>query len=707
MCLWQVSHQSDDPGLAEAAALGSFEHLALDDDDDVEPLQQSIKHHESRISSTYDKFPDKQNYSASSNDNTNRENNQTSEISYFQQIDVTKSANLSDKNAGNYTSSTLQTTDSYSVFENCIAGNMFKAKPTNQHLASNLAVKPPQIASENGDSTAIWRDSTVINPSLAYYNTSSSDYSDLPSDSNSNSADFSNEYLLETSSDSAEFFMPLPVFKNSQIIQKKCLEMSNRNLTFRRNCCNYLGETLSDQMIAFTGSKQLDANDRLKIGELLGFVKGLVSNIFPASKVEFFGSCVNGLGNKTSDIDIHVDLDNQMNPDGSMINKNRKFELLQSLLQHQTADCLHVEPVPNARVPVIKFQHTGTGLHCDLSFKNRMGVLNSNFILAVTNSEPRFQPLFTTLKYLLKQQNLMGGRRDRLTSYSLTLMLIFYLQAMENPLLPPMAKILNLKDPDLSHSINGWIFSFDVEKLEAMASGNKMDLENLLTGFFKFYSTFYYEFIICPFFGTELTRDTLINKKFGGIDAKLELTYPKPAKHFKWCFDETGVFKRGLQVNCPLVVQDPFELNHNVTKSVDGLTVRYFKMFCSEALNVYNSMMFYNSIPQESSIYGTPKRQSKRRTRNSGGGRNKSQTAGGRCLCQMFRISIYDKYYDEYLDRQQIPGIVGAWPPLKVTEEPATGKNRYLIFDKRLRRVYNRQRLFLTIAHQIQFFIFS
>ena len=301
-----------------------------------------------------------------------------------------------------------------------------------------------------------------------------------------------------------------------------------------------------------------------------------------------------------------------------------------------------------------------------------MGVLNSDFILAVTRSEPRFQPLFTTLKYLLKQQGLMGGNWDRLTSYALTLMVIFYFQAKETPILPPVAKIMNLKDPDLSHSINGWIFSFHHDKLASLVRSTSMDLETMLTGFFKFYSTFYYEFIICPYFGTELTRDTFRDRKFSGIDAKLEISYPKPAKHFRWCFDETGVFKRGLQVSSPMVVQDPFELNHNVTKNVDGLTLRYFKMFCSEALNVYSSVpskvVSSSNNSTESSIFCTPKRKTKKRSKNE------SVHVQRKCLCEMFKISIYDKYYDEYLDRQQIPSLQGPWPALKAEAEGSAGK---------------------------------
>ena len=39
-----------------------------------------------------------------------------------------------------------------------------------------------------------------------------------------------------------------------------------------------------------------------------------------------------------------------------------------------------IENIPNARVPIIKFLHSKSGIHCDLSFSNRRALMNSRFI---------------------------------------------------------------------------------------------------------------------------------------------------------------------------------------------------------------------------------------------------------------------------------------------------------------------------------------
>jgi len=54
-----------------------------------------------------------------------------------------------------------------------------------------------------------------------------------------------------------------------------------------------------------------------------------------------------------------------------------------------------------------------------------------------------------------------------------------------------------------------------------------------LTGFFEYYSTFYYEFIICPYFGTELCRASFKARALVDWDLRLTGAYPKAAEHFK------------------------------------------------------------------------------------------------------------------------------------------------------------------------------
>ena len=315
--------QSDDPGLE--AALGSFEHLALDQDGlrGGDPQLLLLQAHDEDTSEQHAN-PDKDMiFSAFSSDNieyldANDDDVKSADFSASFEYHTIMSNTAQPLITQN--SHVIKTAASFSGYENCIAANkalLMTNKPLNVENSNSIVPS----ASKDDSNQPLPGVGTI--PSSYPYYTSSSEYSDLPSDC---SADFSNDYFLETSSDSADYFLPFQIQPrqdvNTQNIPQRSLELSNRNLTYRRSCCDYPGKTLSDQMIALTHTKQLDANDRLKIGILLDYIHGCVNETFPNASVECFGSCVNGLGGKTSDIDIHVDLERQYNEDGTVINRD-------------------------------------------------------------------------------------------------------------------------------------------------------------------------------------------------------------------------------------------------------------------------------------------------------------------------------------------------------------------------------------------------
>ena len=93
---------------------------------------------------------------------------------------------------------------------------------------------------------------------------------------------------------------------------------------------------------------------------------------------------------------------------------------------------VNVHCIPNARVPIVKFAHADTSLSCDLSFKNRMAVLNTEFIRLCIESDSRIRSVMMTIRYWASRYELSGGghggRPWKITNYALTMMIIFYLQ---------------------------------------------------------------------------------------------------------------------------------------------------------------------------------------------------------------------------------------------------------------------------------------
>lgn len=167
----------------------------------------------------------------------------------------------------------------------------------------------------------------------------------------------------------------------------------------------------------------------------------------------------------------------------------------------------------------------------------------------------RIRPFLYALKFWAKSQRLVGSPESTLSSYGLSLLAVFYLQQVEPPVLPSVES-LQIEIPEKERIYcNGWNVSFRVPFRNEFALGSPSDKEDsvfrLLTGFFQFYRQLIAtEVVICPLKGKILP--------IGDFLRTFESVLDSP-------------FKQGS-----LSVQDPFELNFNVTYNF-----RHYELFQS------------------------------------------------------------------------------------------------------------------------------
>ena len=92
--------------------------------------------------------------------------------------------------------------------------------------------------------------------------------------------------------------------------------------------------------------------------------------------------------------------------------------------------------VPAARVPIVKFIHIKTALSVDLSFRNPMAVLNTDFIRLCVEADSRIRIVMISIRYWASRNGLSGGgsRGWKFTNYALSMLIIFYLQVILNTL---------------------------------------------------------------------------------------------------------------------------------------------------------------------------------------------------------------------------------------------------------------------------------
>lgn len=244
----------------------------------------------------------------------------------------------------------------------------------------------------------------------------------------------------------------------------------------------------------------------------------------------------------------------------------------ESKILRQISNILRTHPdisgifvVSAARVPVSKFVHAPSGTICDLTCNNIAGVQNSKLLHCLQNFDSRIRPFLFALKLWAKCQHLIGSPESTLSSYGLNLLAVFYLQQLKPPLLPSIEYLQDKVTAENRIYCHGWNISFYVP------SGNNTSISeqvvdsdstsfSLLAGFFQFYRKFKLnEAVICPQLGKALSTTDFLH------------LFPSPLLLSPFKFSE-------------LSVQDPFELNFNVT-----FNFRHSELFyslCESAENV-------------------------------------------------------------------------------------------------------------------------
>lgn len=157
----------------------------------------------------------------------------------------------------------------------------------------------------------------------------------------------------------------------------------------------------------------------------------------------------------------------------------------------------------------------------------------------------------------------LGGCHG-INSYTIAWMIIYYLQCRN--ILPSVAELIRLngKSKVIATWETGVIEHFNVQCPQE-------NFIQLLKGAFIFYSEFDYKCeVICPLIGKT------VNKQSFCMNPQILPRVMAPYKRYLK-LDNSKSFCS----SSPMCIQDPFELCHNLTKSVKKFTVHQLQKFCS------------------------------------------------------------------------------------------------------------------------------
>lgn len=153
--------------------------------------------------------------------------------------------------------------------------------------------------------------------------------------------------------------------------------------------------------------------------EVVSRIESTVLALWPGARVEVFGSFRTGLYLPTSDIDLVV------------IGRWEKLPLRtleNELLNSRIAEPHSIRVLDKASVPIVKLTDRETQVKVDISFNMQSGVQSAELIRDYKRQYPVLSKLVLVLKQFLLQRDLNEVFTGGISSYSLILMCISFLQ---------------------------------------------------------------------------------------------------------------------------------------------------------------------------------------------------------------------------------------------------------------------------------------
>ncbi|KAF3428640.1 hypothetical protein E2986_01796 [Frieseomelitta varia] len=209
-----------------------------------------------------------------------------------------------------------------------------------------------------------------------------------------------------------------------------------------------------------------------------------IKTAFPKYGLFLVGSTMNGFGSDNSDVDMcllvrHTEMDQ----------RNEAIGHLEQILKCLRR-CEQLELI-QAKVPILKFYDSIQNLEVDLNCNNAVGIRNTHLLYCYSRIDWRVRPLVLVVKLWAQSQNINDAKNMTISSYSLVLMVIHFLQCgVDPPVLPCLHSLYEGKFTPHTD-----IHCIDIqEELDIPASvlqpKNRQPLGELFVEFFRYYVMF-------------------------------------------------------------------------------------------------------------------------------------------------------------------------------------------------------------------------
>ncbi|XP_052797071.1 poly(A) RNA polymerase gld-2 homolog A-like [Mya arenaria] len=287
----------------------------------------------------------------------------------------------------------------------------------------------------------------------------------------------------------------------------------------------------------FERNKQSDSMYERKV-DLRNALYAVFKEVFPYSGLYMVGSSMSGFATQTSDMDLCLMVTAQQ-----IEGKKEAVEILIAIQNAlRRSKFVQQSQVIRAKVPILKFKDSLRSIECDLNINNPVGIRNTHLLRYYASMDWRVRPLVLFVKKWARFHDINDASKQTVSSYSLCLMVLHYLQAgCKPPVLDSVQKLY----PDLFN------FGDDVRNLQMnvkieFKSENTDSLGDLFLGFLKYYT---HEF--------DFESDVASVRQGIRLPVHLVKTWTRPAELTMW--------------KC-LKVEEPFDKSNTARSCYDEAT---------------------------------------------------------------------------------------------------------------------------------------
>ncbi|GBM18147.1 Speckle targeted PIP5K1A-regulated poly(A) polymerase [Araneus ventricosus] len=253
--------------------------------------------------------------------------------------------------------------------------------------------------------------------------------------------------------------------------------MSKNKYTFIQKICSdadietYLPQlningTISMKMKKLCQITVLSKDDIDNRQRILDYIRSLFQPFYPDCLLIAFGSTINGFGTKGGDMDMmfspssdyeHLDA-SEINDDGGTpiisdarenpsvmaqlknMSKEKQLRFLLRVLRRNRNEIKGAVYIP-AKCPIVKFIVSHNyDVWCDLSFQHGLAKYNTELLRFFSVLDSRIKPLMITLRFWARHLKIV--KTGAFSSYAFNLLVIFFLQNLEEPILPPVTDLM-------------------------------------------------------------------------------------------------------------------------------------------------------------------------------------------------------------------------------------------------------------------------